>query len=269
MPVSLVNFGRNTCWNGTMAGSENVPMVIDPPQGPPEPPPPDDEPPPLPQAAASGPRPPSTAPVPRAPLTIWPRVYEREARSLLRLSLMQRSSFEDRVGRGRGLRRFGGYGLLLVGGRRADRGAGVGVEEVDVVAVGHDADRRADGRLDAGRSAEVDELAGERHRDQRLVAERLDDVHLAAQRAGRVGGDEPAVLGPEAEPGPPVDGLVAQGHGALRVGERPVRDLAVEHVHRRRPAEARDEEVDRTGVEVGRGGELLQAAVVDDGDHVG
>src|SRR5213078_5019426 len=117
MPVSLVNFGRKTCWNGTIAGSENVPMVIEPPPEPPEPAPPDDDPPLPPQAAASGPRPPRTAPVPRALLTIWPRVYERDVRSLIWLSVMQRSSFEGRVGRGRGLRRSGWDWFLRGGGR--------------------------------------------------------------------------------------------------------------------------------------------------------
>src|SRR6185437_4726164 len=244
MPVSLVNFGRKTFWKGTMAGSENVPIVIDPPPEPPEPPAaPDDDPPLLPQAAASGPRPPRTAPVPRALLTIWPRVYEREARSLLMWSLMQRSSFKGRVGRGRGLRRVDRDWLLLGGGRGGDRGAGVGVEEVQMVAVGLDADRRADRRFDAGGGAQVDELAVERHGDQRLVAERLDHVDLAAQRAGRVGRDDAAVLRPEAEPGPPAHRRVAQRHHALGVGERGAGDLAVEDVHRRRAAEPGDEQV--------------------------
>ena len=90
-------------------------------------------------------------------------------------------------------------GLLLLCGRRGDGGAGFRVEEMQAAALGQQPDAGADGRVDAGGRAQVDQVVAERDRDQRLVSERLDHVHLARERAGRSRGDHRGVLGPEAE----------------------------------------------------------------------
>src|SRR6478752_7184844 len=119
MPVSALNLGRKMSRNGTIAGSEKLPIVI-------EPPPP--------------------------PALLPPD--EPELRSLVVVSLMQRSSFEGRFGRRCcGGRRGRWRWLLLVCGRSGDRGAGGRVEQVQVGTVGLETYRRADDGFDAGGGA--------------------------------------------------------------------------------------------------------------------
>src|SRR5438128_576321 len=174
MPVSCVKRFRKMSRNGTIAGSEKLPMVIEPPDAPP------DELLLLPPQAASNGLSESAAPVPTAPRITSLRVYERWSRSRPVWSLMLHS-----------------FGRLTT----VDGGAGIGVEEMQMRGIGQHAALVAHRWIDTRGGAQVDQIVAYAQREQRLVAQRLDHVDLGRERVGGTGLDHAGMLRPEAERG--------------------------------------------------------------------